>query len=321
LLMTNTQIPWPWLCTSLALALVTARVKRTRWKVLSVGLSCAVLSGAPVPSIAPQPPRIAFLDVGQGDAILIQGREATVLVDAGNSFFTGGSMGEFAVLPALRAMKVSQLDLLVASHADQDHQGGLAAVLRGVRVGALWLPYGGMNDPAFAALRKTAHEEKVPMEERGAGGMTETMGDLRIETLWPPRQNSTHTRNNRSLVLRVELAGLTLLLPGDLERDGERELLRSGRSLKADWLKLGHHGSQTSSTPAFLRAVDAEHALVSVPCSGRFDMPHASVVQRLTDEGIQMWWTGRDGAVLVGATGEVSTWRGASASCPGRGNL
>lgn len=321
LLMTNTQVAWPWLCASLGLALVTARVRRTRWKVLSAGLSCAVLSGAPVPSMAPEPPRIAFLDVGQGDAILIQGREATLLIDAGNSFVTGGSMGEFVVLPALRAMKVSQLDLLIASHADRDHQGGLAAVLRGVRVGALWLPYGGMKDPAFAALRQAALEEKVPIEERGSDGLTQTVGDLRIETLWPPPQNSGYTRNNRSLVLRVEVSGLTLLLPGDLERAGERELLRSGRSLKADWLKLGHHGSQTSSTRAFLKAVDAKHALVSVPCSGRFDMPHASVVQRLAEEGIQMWWTGRDGAVLVGATGGVSTWRGASAGCPGRGNL
>jgi competence protein ComEC len=161
LLMTNTQVPWPWMGAALGLAVVTARVKHTRWKTLSAGLSCAVLSGAPVTSITPEPPRIAFLDVGQGDAILIQGREAAVLIDAGNSFITGGSIGEFIVLPALHAMKVSHLDLLVASHADRDHQGGLAAVLRGMSVGALWLPYGGMEDPAFAELSQTAHDRGI----------------------------------------------------------------------------------------------------------------------------------------------------------------
>ncbi len=321
LLMTNTHVPWPWMGASLGLALITARVKRTRWKALSAGLSCAVLSVAPVSSISPGPPRVAFLDVGQGDAILIQGREAAVLIDGGNSFLTGGSMGEFIVLPALHALQVSHLDLLVASHADRDHQGGLAAVLRGVSVGSLWLPYGGIEDPAFAALKQVAREKNVPIVERGADGLAEAVGDLWIETLWPPRKASAHTRNDRSLVLRVELSGLTLLLPGDLEREGERELLRSGRSLKADWLKLGHHGSQTSSTQAFLRAVEAEHVLVSVPCHGRFDMPHANVVQRLAEEGIRMWWTGRDGAVLVGANEEVLKWRGAHTSCPGDGAL
>ncbi|MBW2712349.1 MAG: ComEC/Rec2 family competence protein, partial [Deltaproteobacteria bacterium] len=187
------QLAWPWMFATLGLALLTARLKRSLWKAICAGVSCAVLSFAPVAAVSPQPPRIVFLDVGQGDAIVIQGRESAVLIDAGNSFSTGGSLGEVVVLPALRAMKVSHLDLLIATHADRDHQGGLAAVLRGVSVGALWLPYGGVKDPAFGSLIKTALEEKVPVIERGTDAPAETVGDVWIEPLWPPRQASSHT--------------------------------------------------------------------------------------------------------------------------------
>jgi beta-lactamase superfamily II metal-dependent hydrolase len=120
-----------------------------------------------------------------------------------------------------------------------------------------------------------------------------------VETLWPPRAGPRSSRNDASLVLRVRLNGRVVLLPGDIEQAAEAALTQSGAALGADLLKLAHHGSRTSSTGAFLRAVAPGLAIVSAPLHGRFGMPHPETVQRLAATGIPWHWTGRDGALLV----------------------
>jgi competence protein ComEC len=109
-------------------------------------------------------------------------------------------------------------------------------------------------------------------------------------------------------VLAIEVAGRRLLLPGDLEAPGEAALLMSGASLRADVLKLGHHGSRSSSTAAFLDAVDPWLAVASAPLAGRFGMPHPEVLARARRRGIPVWWTGRDGAVMLGLDGNPVVW-------------
>lgn len=230
--------------------------------------------------------------------MLVQGREASVLVDGGVAVEGRFDAGERVVVPALGALGVAALDLVVASHADLDHAGGLPAVLRALPVARLWLPPGGRDDPAFALLLEAAHDRGVAIEERAAQDPARRFGDLRIETLWPPRGVRSASRNDASLVLRIRAAGRVVLLPGDLERAGEDGL--AGAELRADLLKLGHHGSRTSSSPAFLRAVSPALAIVSAPRHGRFGMPHREVIARLAAESIPWRWTGRDGALLVG---------------------
>jgi competence protein ComEC len=196
---------------------------------------------------------------------------------------------------------VRRLDLVIASHADLDHRGGLAAVLRALPVARLWLPPGGRADPAFRELLAVAAARRVAVAERAAGEAPLALGDLRVEALWPPRVGRPAERNDASLVVRVDVAGRRVLFPGDLERAGEQRLLaaRAG-ALRAELLKLGHHGSRTSSSAAFLAAVAPRLALVSAPRHGRFGMPHAEVLERLGEAGVAWRWTGRDGALLVG---------------------
>ena len=208
--------------------------------------------------------------------------------------------GERVVVPALGALGIARLDLVVASHADLDHAGGLPAVLRAVPVRRLWLPPGGRTDAGFATLVATARARGVALEERAAEDPPLALGELRVETLWPPRAGPRSSRNDASLVLRVVVGERAVLLPGDLEQASERALLGTGAVLRADVLKLGHHGSRTSSSAAFLRAVSPALAIVSAPLHGRFGMPHREVVERLAAAGIPWRWTGRDGAVLVG---------------------
>jgi competence protein ComEC len=289
----------PWLALAALLAAAGLRARGTAARValaLALGI---VLALAPPARVAPDPPRVVFLDVGQGDAALVQSARAAVLVDAGGS--AGGyDPGLAQVGPALRALGVRRLDLLVVSHGDLDHRGGVPAVLARFDVGELWLPLGSARDPGFDALRDAARAAGVPVRERGAGSPAWSRDGLRVTPLWPAAPSGAASRNDRSLVVRVEAAGRRVLLPGDLERDGEAALLASGADLRADVLKLPHHGSRTSSTPELLAAVGAGIAVASAPCAGRFGMPHGEVVRRARASGAALWWTGRDGAVRIG---------------------
>jgi beta-lactamase superfamily II metal-dependent hydrolase len=138
------------------------------------------------------------------------------------------------------------------------------------------------------------------IEERAAGDAPLRIGDLALTPLWPPRDRGPYGRNDASLVLRVELAGRVVLLPGDVESAGEHALVAEQGALRADILKLAHHGSRTSSSARFLDAVGPAFAVVSAPLRGRFGMPHPEVVARLAERGLAFGWTGRDGALLVG---------------------
>ena len=305
-------LPEPWSASPSGLAVAAAllaatlllRVRGTiRCCVGSLAISLA-LALAPPAAIEPEPPRVVCLDVGQGDAAVVQGRAASLLIDAGPAVPGGSDLGESVVLPALRALGVRRLDLVIASHADLDHRGGLPAVLRAIPVDRLWLPIGGRGEPAFGPLIDAAERRGVHVDEAGAGSAPLEVGDLRVAPLWPPTREAGNgrvaSRNDRSLTVRVDVAGRSLLFPGDVEARAEGELVASGPGLAADVLKLPHHGSRTSSSERLLDAVGGAIAVISAPRASRFGMPAREVVARVSTDGYAVWWTGRDGAVLVG---------------------
>jgi competence protein ComEC len=303
------------------LAALVTRLRTTSGRILLATAGAALLAQCPAPAIAPRPPRMVALDVGQGDAVVLQGRGATILFDGGTAFPGGVDLGRTTVVPALAALGVARLDLVIASHGDLDHRGGLQAVLERVPTARLWLPAGSGGDPAFAALLAEAEERGIEVAEKGRGDRTERLADLQVTPLWPPR-SSGMSRNQASLVVRVDVAGSRVLLTGDIEAATEAALLSSGAELRAEVLELPHHGSRTSATPAFLRAVAPVVAIASAPCPGRFGMPHRVVLDRADALGIPVWWTGRDGAVLVGLSPRpvVSGWAPTLHARPGCGS-
>lgn len=289
-----------WVGLSLLVGVPAVLGRRTRVRLVAAAASGLALALAPPARIAPGLPRAVFLDVGQGDATLVQGRAGTLLVDAGTAF---GDLdrGRDVVLPALAALGVDRIDLLAVTHADLDHRGGAPAVLDALPVGEVWLPRGALRDPAFDLLRAAARRRGVAVRARARGDPPVRVGDLEVAALGPVEVSlgAAQSRNRGSLVLRVAVAGRVLILAGDAEAAAEADLLAEPGPLRADVLKLGHHGSRTSSTPAFLDAVSPALAVASAPCHGRFGMPHAEVVTRVRERGAALWWTGRDGAVLV----------------------
>jgi len=287
-----------------------------RTRRLWLRLACTVATQAALalltpPAIEPAPPRMVFIDVGHGDALLVQSRELVLLIDAGAASPDGWDAGARIVVPALAALGVRRLDALAITHADLDHRGGAPAVLDTFPCRELWLPRGAVRDPSFRALVAHARALGVRVRELGAGDAPLMRGALRVAPLWPPAEARGLGDNDRSLVLRVELPGLRALLLGDLEARGELSLLASGAELRADVVKLAHHGSRSSSTSALLHAVSPRLAIASAPLHGRFGWPHREVRERLAERRIPLAWTGRDGALLVAAPREacLRRWR------------
>jgi len=301
-------------------ALLLARARATRVLcAAAVALAC-LFTFAPPSALLPALPRLVALDVGAGDALLVQGRAATLLVDAGPALAGRFDRGRDVVVPALHALGVTRIDLVVATHADLDHRGGLPAVLDALPVGALWLPEGGAREPGFDELLDAARAAQVPVREVSAESAPGSFGDLRVTPLWPV-PGTRRKRNERSLALRVDVGARRLLLLGDVGAAEPALIARAGPDLRADLLVLPHHGSRGSSSAALLAAAEPVVAIVSAPCRGR--LPHPAALARARDAGASLWWTGRDGAVRVGL-GEpfaVLPWASPRVGCESAGRL
>ncbi|MFC5303030.1 DNA internalization-related competence protein ComEC/Rec2 [Azospira restricta] len=235
---------------------------------------------------APRPPAgaawMTVLDVGQGLAVVVQTATRTLLYDTGPLYSAESDAGQRVVLPYLRALGVGRLDALVVTHADSDHAGGAASVLATLPV-----------------ARVLSSVDDLAGEPCAAGQAWEWDG-VRFAMLHPepgPPRARTKT-NNRSCVLRVEAGGRSVLLTSDIEAADEAALLaRAPAVLKSDVLLVPHHGSRTSSTPAFVAAVDAPDVIFPVGYRNRFGHPRPDVVARYA--GRRLWRTDRDGAVRI----------------------
>jgi len=298
------RVPDPtgsWLFLYVAL-LIAASISRGRLRLGVAVLLCVAtlwLPFQPAPT-HPDTLRVTALDVGHGDCLLLElpdGRR--ILVDAGGSFDRSFDVGENVVVPALLHLGVRRLDAAVLTHADFDHLGGLSAVISDLDVGEIWEGRPAWELRDYRQLRETARTQGVPIRRLRAGEEME-LGDVRVEVLAAGISDSDEpdSRNNNSLVLRVCYAGPCMLLTGDAEQALELELIRSGTDLRADVLKVAHHGSRSSTSAAFLEAVRPRVAIVSSG-SGNAYLPSTRVMELLRQRGVTSLRTDLDGAVTI----------------------
>jgi competence protein ComEC len=302
--------PWPggvWggaaLAGFLALVLVAARWTAVRRVVLAVA-AAAVLVALPIRIAAPGwPPdgwRLVGCDVGQGDAeVLRTGPGSAVVVDAGPD--------PGPVDSCLRRLGVRSVPLLVLSHAHTDHVGGVRGVLTGRTVGGV-LTSGDETTSAVGRLVVAeVQRHGIPVLRVGVGSVYR-VGDLRLEVIGPVRRfrNTRSDPNNNSLVLRAHTGGMSVLLTGDVEHEAQQAMLDAGVPVRADVLKVPHHGSGFSE-PGFLDAVRPRVAVIGVGAGNDYGHPNTAVVARLQRAGARVLRTDVDGDVAVAvAEGRVT---------------
>jgi competence protein ComEC len=277
---------------------------------------------------------VHFLDVGQGDsAFVVFPHGKTMLVDGGGELRFDGrergvtqseevepvftdnafSIGEAVVSRFIWSLGRTRVDYVLATHADADHIGGLWDVVRNMQVGQAIVGHVPTADPEYDRFVDQVRKRRVPLSAVSAGEQFEIDG-VAIEVLSPPPAYGSRVTsgNNDSVVLRLRYGSVSILLAGDIEQAAEESLVASGVDLHADLLKVPHHGSRTSSTEAFIDAVNPRYAVISVGERSRFGHPHATVVRRYLAGDVKLLQTGHDGMVTVetdGASIDVETYR------------
>ena len=255
--------------------------------------------------------RVTAVDVGQGDALLIDlPNGELMLVDGGGAVTGGPDPGQFILAPLLRARRRKQIDVAVLTHPHPDHYGGLVTLLPQLEVREFWsageLP-GESRTSEVSILRQELRRRKTIVRtlaelcqapRRFGKGMVEVLGPC-------PDVNPALEANNQSIVLKLSLGRRSALLPGDAEMLAEKELIaRHGSHLRADLLKLGHHGSRTSTSLDWLNTVRPAMAVVSVGLRNRFGHPHFSTIARLARAHVPVYRTDELGSVQWMTNGE-----------------
>lgn len=244
---------------------------------------------------------VTFVDVGQGDSIVLQsfGNREVYVIDTGGkmNFFekeekVESSNASYTLIPFLKGEGIRTIDGLFLTHGDFDHVGDLEAVLREFQVKTLYLSNGMLQHQNMVNLdRRLLNKTKVINLEKGQ----QVGGTIKFDVLAPHKKGIGS--NDDSLVLQTKIKGIRFLFMGDLEKEGEAQLLRNYPTLQTDVVKLGHHGSQTSSTEPFIEAIHAKHSIISCGLNNQFKHPHPTVLETLEKHHVRVFRTDQEGMI------------------------
>ncbi len=256
---------------------------------------------------------VTFLDVDQGDAALIRFPTGeTMLIDGGGTLeFRDDEdfepdrpgVGEFVVSKFLWQQGISKIDIVTASHADADHLNGLIDIAKNFRIGTAFL--GPLPNEQNDGLNRFAAElsrRNVPLRKLSAGDVFD-VGGCRIEVLWPP-ETGEMSANDRSLVIMITFGDRSFLMTGDIEADAEKALSASSVPIRADVVKVAHHGSRSSSTASFVDEANGSIAIISAGRRSVYGHPHPEVVGRWKNAGTKVMRTSESGAITVATDGK-----------------
>lgn len=268
-------------------------MRKRRWQWLGLG-AAALVAIVGWQLLQPPPPTVRFFDVGQGDAALVSSGRTQLLVDGGPDRSGLAPLG--AALPPLDR----RIEYVVLTHPHTDHYRGLLEVVRRYRVGTLLVGVPGVG-PEYRNLIDEARRRGVRIV-RAARQQIAVGQAIRADVIYPPEawpDKPVSDPNNSSVVVMVSAPATKVLMVGDTGNDEERELLGAGLDLDADILKVGHHGSRTSSGPDFLAAVTPRVAVISVGAKNRYGHPAPATIQRLQQTGATIYRTDQRGTVTV----------------------
>ncbi|AZK46927.1 ComEC/Rec2 family competence protein [Paenibacillus lentus] len=241
--------------------------------------------------------RVIFLDVGQGASqLLISPSGKTMLIDAGNND------QEQAMLDYLKQYGVNRLDIVIGTHPDADHIGGLDRVIDHIDVGEIYMPKIQANTKTFESLLLSIKNKGLKVKTAKAGLVLDWDDEIKVTMVGPV--NVSDSKNNMSAVVKVVYGNTSYLLTGDAERESEKDMMESGVDLQADVLMIGHHGSKSSSTLSFLKKVAPQFGVIQVG-DNNYGHPTSTVLERLSKQGIEVYRNDLHGTVEIASDGHT----------------
>lgn len=260
---------------------------------LLAGHALAAHQGATLP---PGGVKVTWLEVGQGNAAVVETRDQVVVIDTGPAWGGGASAATFTLVPFLQARGIEHIDYLVVTHADRDHRGGVEALVQHFTLGEVWVG----ESVAALSQQQFCHA--------GAGWVGDGVG---FEFLWPPKPG-TKSGNAASCVLLLRAGGYEIVFTGDIDQTIEQQLVRRV-DLRPYIVEAPHHGSDTSTSHALLRAWNPAHVVIAAGYRNPYGMPHADVIQRVRCHGADIHDLGRSGALALmitpGHLPRLQRWR------------
>ncbi|MEQ8153796.1 MAG: ComEC/Rec2 family competence protein [Clostridiaceae bacterium] len=269
--------------------------------ILFLFVSCSINT-----SKIPETPNVAgvkihFIDVGQGDAILIQYKDKNMLIDSS----TNNEEKKFKSY--ITALNIKKLDAVVTTHPDEDHIGNMAWVIKNFDIGKFYAPKKTSTTKTFENMITELKNKNLKINVLKAGSSIEFSEDVKLEVFAPNSDNYGESNNNYSPVIKLTYGGNSALFTGDAEKESEKETLQKGYNLKSDILKVGHHGSSSSTSTDFLKAVSPRYAVISCGKDNKYGHPHKETINKLTNIKAEIYRTDQDSTITAVLDGQNIT--------------
>ncbi len=240
---------------------------------------------------------VTYLNVGQGDSELIQVNGINMLIDAGTN------AGANDLVKDLKNRGIKTIDIAIATHPHEDHIGGMDEVLENFDVKSFYAPKVAHTTKTYENMLKAVKNEGLKIKQIKEGTKIDLGKDTEVQ-VYSPVKSQYEELNNYSPVMKISYGQNSFMFTGDAESLVEKEILNENKDLKADVLKLGHHGSHSSSSEEFLKAVDPSIAIVSCAKDNKYGHPHKETMSNLKKAGITVYETFRDGDITISSNGK-----------------
>lgn len=239
---------------------------------------------------------INYIDVGQGNAVLVKSAGKTLLIDGGNR-----SNSRY-YYNFIKNQKIKKVDYMIASHYDEDHIAGLIAILSNYKVSNVFCPDYTKDTKIYKSFKESLIKSKAKIIHPNIGDEF-SLGEAKVKIIWP-KEYKIGVDNDNSIVVKITYGKMSFLFPADASKNVEDELIYSGYNLRSDVLMLGHHGSKYSTSKQFLEEVNPSLAIISVGKNNRYKHPSNQVIKLIKEKNIKILRTDKDGDIKIKCDGD-----------------
>lgn len=241
---------------------------------------------------------VHYIDIGQGDSIFIQlPTDETALIDG------GPRVSSEKLVDYLNTLGVEKIDYLIATHPHEDHIGGLPAVIRKFNIHNIYMPNKTANTAIFEELLLEIKKKDLEINIASGGDTILDKEGLKIEIFGPNKESYSNT-NDYSIVAKITYGDNSFLFTGDAEKTSEIEMIEKGYNLSSDVLKVGHHGSTTSTSESFLKEVNPKYGIISCEKGNTYGHPHKEIIELLNEYNVKVLRTDEQGTIVLTSDGK-----------------